>query len=286
MRISPRPLGRVFLRQQFLGGHVAEARVGHVSVPVGEAQLHRLRDHMHVLRGVVSHRLQVEALEDVQRHEHDDALRVGRALVDVEPRVAHLDGIRLLGLVAREVLVAQQPALRLVVVGAHPRQPAPIEGVRALARDLFQRPRQILLHVQVAHSEQPPARHQQLTRGGVGGDLLHRALVVPGNPEVERMPLAGGADRGRQHLFPWQAPVARMGQLEGAHRARDVGGQRPCVGDALVFLVELARRERGCVPGSINEEDAVLGGEIGDHEGVAPDPGLVLLHDRRHVEDR
>ena len=109
---------------------------------------------------------------------------------------------------------------------------------------------------------------------------------MPGHPEVERMPLARSADRRGQHLFPGQAAVARVGQLEGTDRARHVGRQRPGAGDPALLLVELARCERGRVPRPVNEKDAVLGGEIGDHEGVAPDARLVLLDHSRHVEDR
>ena len=65
----------VLLREQLLDRHVAyDSGIADVVVAVGKRQLQRFGDYVYVVGGIVTHPLKVEALQDVQRHQHDDAL--------------------------------------------------------------------------------------------------------------------------------------------------------------------------------------------------------------------
>ena len=94
----------VGLRQQALGRHLHERRVGVVGVAVGVGQLHRLGHGVHVVGAVVPHRRQVEGLEDVERLQQHRALAREAVLVDgvaaVGRRRRLLDAGEVLGEVA------------------------------------------------------------------------------------------------------------------------------------------------------------------------------------------
>jgi len=59
--------------------------------PVGKSDAFRLDERVQVIRGVVPHRGDVEALENVQHLEHEKPLRVRRQLVDVVAAVVGRD---------------------------------------------------------------------------------------------------------------------------------------------------------------------------------------------------
>ena len=83
----------------------------------------------------MAERFEVVAFENVDRDEHDDALRVGRALVDIETRIGCVDGLGLFGYIFGQVVLAEQAALLGVEVGALARERAAVEHVRAVSRN-------------------------------------------------------------------------------------------------------------------------------------------------------
>ena len=109
------PLRGVLGPEQRGQRHVGEERVGVIRVAIGHGELEGLDDRVDRLRAIVPHRLQVEALEDLQGLEQVRALGPGAALVDGQAAIA--DGDRLLDprRVGGQVDVADQAA-----VGARP----------------------------------------------------------------------------------------------------------------------------------------------------------------------
>ena len=81
---EPAPLGGVRLRQQPGDRHLRERRVAVIRIAVGVCQLDRLVDVMDVLGGVHAERLEIDALEDVERLQQHRALIPRSSLVDVE----------------------------------------------------------------------------------------------------------------------------------------------------------------------------------------------------------
>ena len=54
-------------REQRFFGDLAELRIAIIAVTIGERELHGLQHGVQILRAVVTHRLQVETFQDIQR---------------------------------------------------------------------------------------------------------------------------------------------------------------------------------------------------------------------------
>ena len=71
---KPTPSRCILFREQFFGRHVDKPGIGNPSVPVGKRELQGFGNDVHVICRVMAHCLEVKALEDVQSHQHHDAL--------------------------------------------------------------------------------------------------------------------------------------------------------------------------------------------------------------------
>ena len=100
--------------------HVVD--VGHVAPGVGEGELLRLDLQVHAVGAVDRQRAQLEVLEHAERHQRDDALAVGRDLVQRVAAVIHGQGVDPVRLVRRHV------------GGAHRRRHASSHAPRASPR--------------------------------------------------------------------------------------------------------------------------------------------------------
>ena len=133
------PGGGVVFRKKRFCGDIDETGIADIAIAIGEGELHRLGDDVQIFDTVMAERLEVVAFENVECYEHDDALRVGRALVDIETRISCVDGLRLFGYIFGEVVRAEQAALLGIKIGALARERAAVKHVRALFRDGYER---------------------------------------------------------------------------------------------------------------------------------------------------
>src|SRR5436309_13992356 len=118
------PLRGVGFREQSERRHLGEVGIAVERVAIRERELQRLGDRVDVLRRVVAHPLEIEALQDGERLEQDRALTPEARLEDLERAVPGLEGPprrRLdAALVAGEIGLRQQAARLLYGPGAAP----------------------------------------------------------------------------------------------------------------------------------------------------------------------
>ena len=233
---QPPPLRRIARRKKGCQGNVDKQGVGVICVAISKRQLHRFDDRMNRVRGVVSHRLQVDGLEYLQSLEQVGALRPWTALVDGQTMISHrhgfLDSRRMCG----QIDVADQAS-----VGTRP-------GVNS-ARD---RP----AVKRVRHEPQPSCAVTIQRVGAIGTALSlgldqyferPRKIGMPG--EWPRRPLQEGLS-GRNHLRErHRAEAVEQGQA-GIERRRD-GRRFNTPGGNTVGTSEMIKRRqpwRGPLP--------------------------------------
>ena len=152
--ISAAPRGRVFLRQQLAHRNRRhELRIAHPAVAIGKRQLERLGHGMQVRRAVVPHVAHVHPLEDVQRLQHHVALRVGRALVDVDALVVDVNRRVFERLVRRRDPSRRSDRRRSSCRRRTSARSGPDRTPAAALADLAQRRGEILLDDALAHFE-------------------------------------------------------------------------------------------------------------------------------------
>ena len=115
----------------------------------------------------MTHRRDVEALEDVQHLEGDDALRAGRHLVHVDAAVAGADGLDPVGGVVGQILRGEEAVARLHVGGDGLRDRAGVERVLAVARDEFQAAGQARVGEDLAHHRRRAVGQEGAGRGRI-----------------------------------------------------------------------------------------------------------------------
>ena len=80
----------IFAIEEPLGAHVHVLEVADIAPGIGEGELYRFDLQVDAVRPVDAVRAQLEALEDAERHQGDDALAVGRDLVQRVAAIVHL----------------------------------------------------------------------------------------------------------------------------------------------------------------------------------------------------
>ena len=231
----------------------------------------------------MAHVAQVEALEEVQRLQHGVALRVGRALVDLVAAVVDVDRLGLEGLVAGQILLADDAA-----VGAHAgdqrlgHRPG-VEAGRALRRDGPQRLGQVGVLDDVAHhqrlavAEPDPGGRRELA------ELALAAVEPAGQVLGDRVALLGHFDGRRQHVGQGLGPVLLQRQRRPADRAGHRNRQPAVVGHAAVRVVVVDGRGLRRVAGAVDELHLLGLGQVDEREHVGAEaghPGLDLALDR------
>ena len=270
--------GGVFLREQRLHRDVGnELRIADVRVAVGERELQRLGDRMQVRRAVPPHALQVVPLEDVERLEHDEPLRVRRAFVDVGAAVVDVDRRVLERLHAREIRFCDDPAVCFQERGGVLRDVALVERVRPLRRDCAQRARQIRVADDVAHRERLAVLEIDLRRRRILRDLRARALDPVGQRFGHGEAAVGDFDRRCENVREWLRAVRFHGIRRTAHRRRHGDRQRPLVGNAALRLVEVDRGRLRGDAGAVDELHLTGLGVVIQDEHVGAEAGHARL---------
>ena len=175
---QPAPQRGILGREKGRQRDLRKQRVGVKRVAIGQGQLHRLDDRMNRVRAVVSHRLQVDVLEDLQGLEQVRALGPGPALVDGQAVISDRDRLLDPRRVGGQVDVADQTS-----VGARP-------GVDAASdRSAVKR---------VGHQPQPPraVAGRQGRAAGMGLSLgINQYFERPRKSACQAAGLAGRRNR-------------------------------------------------------------------------------------------
>jgi hypothetical protein len=249
-----RALLRVILREQALDRLFGrEGGIAVIEVAVSHRETDRLVHGLDVVGAVVTHRLQVEVLEDVERLEHRRTLGPVVELVDVDAAVSRVPRLLELHAPVREVILRDLPALLLCAAHELCADVAAVEAVvRGLERFLarlasLQRALLGLNELPERRGEVRLAEHFARNRrlAGLPEVREHDGLRV--RPLLERLLLrldavrrlgldrvaVGELDRGRQHLGERERAELREHRDECAGRAGRHGGEGPSSGGYL-----------------------------------------------------
>ena len=244
--------------------HVDEPWVAVPALAVGEGELDRLGDEVHVLGAVVAERLELAALEDRERLQERRALRPRIGRVDEPAGARPRDGRRDVGDEPGQV-GPRQPA----AVGADEvddplrdltlveRTPHAVERRRAIAARLgvdepLQERRQLRLAQPVAEPRRPALGPVHGARRlPVAAEELERVCGA----QVEHVPVRCELERGRGDLGEAPRAPARERRDPGGRRAghdRDAAAERHVVAEArakrLERCVRAPRTETGDAP--------------------------------------
>ena len=241
---------------------------------------------MQVRRAVVPHLLQIEPLEDVQRFEHHEALRVGRTLVDVDAAVVDADRRVLDRPISGEIRLGDDSSVGLQKGRGVFRNVAAVKGIRIL-RNRPKGPRHILINKDVAHAERLAVLEPDLR-----GRRILRELLLPARKTLRQRggdwkSLLGNLDGGREDLGERLRAVLLDRVRSAADRAGHRDRQRTIFRDAALGLVEIDRRRPRREAGAVDELHLVRLRQIDEHEHVGAEAGhagfdLALHRPRRH----
>ena len=269
----------MLIRQQAAEGHLGHRRIGEHGVPVPVGQARRLDLQVQALHRQRFQFVEGEPGQDVEDFEGDDALAVGRALIDVVAAVGSLDGSHVLALGLGEVVQAVQSAEAVQVLNDVLGDGAPIEGVAPPFGDAAQGLRQLRLAVEVAGLRRLAAGQEDAGRGRVRAQGVGVKVPVEGDAPMDAIAVAGVRDGRLEQLAQALRAVVldqpRPG-VDGAGHGHRVGRGGIDLGDPL-FGVPFGnrRRRRPARPVVGDHPVATAGREQG--EAVAADarrPGL------------
>ncbi len=258
-----------------------------VLVAVGEGQLERLGDHVQIGGAVVPHVAKVEAFEQVERVEHGEALRVGRALVDVVAPVVDRDRRGLERLHGGQVGFGDDAA-----VGGHAGHQrlghrAGVEAGRPLGGDGAQRSGEVGVGHDVAHLQRRAVAEPDLGRRRKLAELLPAAVETASQALGDRISVLGHLDGRGQHLGHRLGAVLLQRQRRAAHRAGH-GNREPAVGGhAAMAGVVVDGGGFGREAGAVDELHLLGLGQVDEGEHVRTQAGhawldLALDGPRRH----
>ena len=254
-----------------------------VTVPVGEAR--RLRLQVETLGAERIERREVETGQDVQHQQRDDALAVGRALVDVQVAVSGADRRHVVGARGGEVVHRVQAAGRLQrsrhVGGDGPG----VKGLAAAFGDGAQRIGERRLAVDFAGGERASPGQEYRPRMRVRGELAGLARPHVGDHLVNRISVARVGDGGRERGAEPQPPVIAREQIPRRHGARNgdgVGGLETDLGDTLCAKALGGRRSGSASRAVEGDRRAAAAGRRIECENVAADSGRMGFDHRQH----
>ncbi|MBI2983459.1 MAG: gamma-glutamyltransferase, partial [Chloroflexi bacterium] len=273
--------------EESAGLEVDVARVAGERVAVGERELLDLDHRVHQLGAAPPHRHEVQPVRDRDLLEQDVSLRDWRLSVHAQSAVLDGDRLRRVGAMRREVLAADGAAGEGDPLGQPFGDRSAVERVRAVPRDLPQRPCEIGLLEHLSRTREPPPRHEDARALRVGRDE-RRPLRDRGRQDrAHREAVLGVGDRRREDPVEPEAPVGR----EHVAPAGDAAGHRGHDGSAR----RVAARAQGL---DVDRAGGRAGPVVGDHlalprvvherEDVSADRGRRRLGDRadRRRRDR
>ncbi len=257
--------------------HVVDVR--DIGERVGEGELHRLDLQVHALDRVDRHRRDVEILEDAERDQRDDALAVGRDLVQRVAAIVLLERPDPVVLVRREVRGAHRRAVllreRLDFLG----ELAAIERFAARRGDLLERRRVLGQLEHLAHRRRLAAGQERLGEAGMNLELGRLRRPLPGDGRGDEKALASIADRRLEQALEGQLAEFLMELDPGRNTARHAH-RVPAAHRHPALLGEVFRRPgRGRAPRGV--QAVQLFSVPDDRVGVRADAVRDRLYERQ-----
>ena len=118
---------RVAFREQLLNRNLCKPRISDPAIAVGKGQLQSLDQRVYVFRRVVTNRLQVDRLKQIQCFKQDNTLRTRSRLVHIIALVSGSNRRGFFGAIRCEVVVTKQAAILLVEIRREPCQLAAVK---------------------------------------------------------------------------------------------------------------------------------------------------------------
>ena len=235
---------------------------------------------MQVRRAVVAQVTHVHAFEDVERLQHHEALRVGRALVDLNAFVVDVDRRVFVGLDRGQVLPIDQASLGLHVGRELLRDRTLVKRRAALGADLAQGGAQILLHHPVAHAERLIAVEPDGFRG------RRQFVAAAANRARQRFGDRKAALRefdGRRHQFRHRfRAIGFRGKFRTRDRAGHAHRKNAVLWQPALALVKIDGRGHRRDARAVDELHFAGLGEVDQHEQVTADAGHLGLGETLH----
>ncbi len=270
----PAALRGVGLRQHSLqrfGGH--GRGIGEPRIAIGERDALGFDEQVQVLGGVVPHRLQIEALEDVQHLERDDALRVRRHLQDVVSTIGRRDGLDPVGPVRREVGLGEERLAAAHVVGDGLGDRPLVERVAPALGDELEGRREARVAEDVARRGGAAAGEERRGCRRIAQQDWLGVLPLRRDDVGDGVAFARVRDRRLQRAIQLQRAVAREQLVPAVHDPGHADRQRAAIRDrveapAPVF-VRCRRGRRASA--RVQRAHALRLRVVHDREQVSPD---------------
>ena len=290
----------VLLRQEPVQGLGLELRVAVQRLAIGEDELQRFGDMVHVLRRVVPHAEQVELLHQVERLPKRGALAPEAAGVHLQFAVGTAHRLLELHLERCHVLQGEQPAMRPVEVGDRTGQVAAVEtvarGLQALQAASPARPRGAFLVHHVPQARRQVSLDEQLAHlGHLTPGQVHRRVRRPafdlGPRRLQLLAHEGVHDEAFASETLGEVRNIAEGERAEPTQRLDVRRRR-CGHDgaqqtfrdlaAVLCLEQLARGLGGPHAYAIDRDRLLLVRQPDDHRRDTGDVDLVAVHHGEH----
>ncbi len=271
---------------RLLDRDVHEAGIAEPPHLVLERQLERLDLEMERLRRSRPVLLEIELLEDVEREQHEDALRHQRLLVYGVAAIVGREGTQLLGLVPFEIVQREQPAVTLGVVDELPCQLAAIEVVDPVLGDALQGRREQRLPPDASDVRHLAAgqEHRRAVRILPVGRRIDREHVV--QSRRHRDAFAGVRDRRFEQLCQRHRAVRRVRVTPARQRSGDGRGEQPVLRDAADLAIVIERGAFRRRAAAVERDHPVLARIVEQHEGVGAEVPVARLDQHQHGRAR
>ena len=201
----------VLLRNERLQhGRRHRCRVGDVRRAIGERDPLRLDERVEIRRRLISHRLQVESLEDVQHLEDRRALGVRRELVHVVSAVPRRDRLDPVRRVLGEIALVEQPVALFHVRDNGAGDRTLVEGVAAAGGNRLERRRQVGVGEHLARPRRMASGKERGRRHRIGRELPLAVLPLSADDLGHRIAVLRVPNRRRHRLRHRDGAVLRQ----------------------------------------------------------------------------
>ena len=242
---------RIGFRDQTRDRRVVERGIGVRRSAVGERDLFRFDEQMHVLGAAETVAFQIVGFEQIEDLQRGDALPVRRQFPDVVTAIVGADRVDPFAGVRGHVLIAQETIVGIEIRIDAARDLALVERIAAAVRDLLQCIREIRIAPHLAFAR----RASGFRRAAIDGELFleprplrqhrHAAAPVIRDDVVHRMTVARVTDGGRQilrHRAFAETPMQREPAVDGTRHAHRQWTMRGNIGQAAPL--EFVERQR------------------------------------------
>src|SRR5919197_4485202 len=231
----------IFALEESLGAHIHVVDVADIAPGIGEGELDRLDLQMHAVGPIDAVRAHVEALEHAERHQRDDALAVGRDLVQRIAAIVELQRRHPVRLVRRHVGGLQHAAIAARMRLQLLRQRPAVERLAARTRDLLERIGVRRKAKALAHRPRAAAGHERFGEARLCFQLGHLLRPLSGDRRRYEKALASVADRALEEALERYASPSAV-QLNPRRDAARHGHRVPAAHRHGLLPAEIIQR--------------------------------------------